>query len=214
MSPLLGNTLFPVGDSVWVNLGDVAFLEKLCYWWWALRCQKSCAISSVLSLLPICGFRCERSDARQHGCYLLPCFPPLINSYFSGTVSQVNPSFYKLLWLECFSTAKEEQSIHTHKQNWSIICLNQYVHKVHILSNSILMLNFKMYYIICLSLYDICEGWMCQDISVQVRYNFVESDLSYLCMGSRTVLKFWGLCGRHLYPLSHLDSPKLTQFLS
>lgn len=43
------NIWSPVGDTVWVGLGNVAFLEEVCQWGRALSFQKPCIVHSVLA---------------------------------------------------------------------------------------------------------------------------------------------------------------------
>lgn len=49
----------------------------LCHWEWAWRLQKPPAISSALSLLPVCQLRCERSAAAPAAFQLITSDPPL-----------------------------------------------------------------------------------------------------------------------------------------
>lgn len=60
-----------------------------------MRFRKTIVILNVLSLLPVC-VRCELCNVGPANCHQLPLFC-LMGYYFSGTVSQINPFFCKVV---------------------------------------------------------------------------------------------------------------------
>ena len=65
------NTWSLVSRTVWEELGGVVLLEELRHWGWALRVQKTPAISSVLLLW----FLLADQDVSSH---LLPCLGSVV----------------------------------------------------------------------------------------------------------------------------------------
>lgn len=68
----------PVARTV-EALGHMALLVKVCHWGWALRLQKTHAISNC-SLLPAYGLRCEFSDAAPATSHHVLFYPVITNS--------------------------------------------------------------------------------------------------------------------------------------
>ena len=48
---------FPVCGTVWIGLGGVALLKKVCHWGWALRFQSSKQALTALTFSAACWFR-------------------------------------------------------------------------------------------------------------------------------------------------------------
>lgn len=122
------NTSYPVSGTVWGHLGGVPPSWKM-----SLRIG-----FSSLSLLHACVWRCVlwASCSTYHPCYC-PASPPW------WTLTQVNPSFYELLWPWCFLTTAlkwliqalvvQKAWISTGRKHWGYrgICLQWHLSSAH-----------------------------------------------------------------------------------
>lgn len=84
-----------------------------------MRFRKTIVILNVLSLLPVCG-RCELCNVGPANCHQLPLFC-LMGYYFSGTVSQINTFFCKVVLVMGFYHINGKATRMSHRWKMQIL---------------------------------------------------------------------------------------------